>query len=61
MKRVHSLIGNGDLNFHTRFNGDGGNLLHYIGRAEKVDNSLVDTEFKSVPCVGTYNKKRMNQ
>ena len=59
-KRVHSLIGDGDLNLHPRFNGDGGNLLHYMSRAEKVDNPLVNTEFKSVTRVGTFTTWRFS-
>lgn len=27
----HLIISNGNLNLNTRFNGDGGNLLHNVG------------------------------
>lgn len=52
--RAPLLIGNGDLNLNTGINGDGSNLLHHIRGAEQVDNTLVDTKFKSVPRVGSY-------
>lgn len=48
-----SGICNGHFNFNTRFNGDGGDLLNNIWRAVQVNDSLVDTEFKSIPGVGT--------
>ena len=50
-------IGNCDFNLNTRFDGDRGDLLNNVSRAKEVDDSLVDTKFKSVPCVGTWNIK----
>ena len=51
---MHLRISNGDLNLNTRLNGDGSDLLHHIWGAEEIDHTLVYTELKSVPCVGSY-------
>ena len=48
-------ISDGDLDLNTRLNGDGSDLLHNIRRAEEIDHTLVYTELKPVPRVGSYN------
>lgn len=50
---MHLGISNCNLNLHTRFNGNGGDLFHYIRRTEKVDYTFVDPQLKSIPCVST--------
>ena len=40
-------------NLRTKNQGNGGNLLHNIRRAKEVNNRLVHTQLKSVPCIGT--------
>lgn len=47
----HLRVSNCDLNLNPWFDGDGGDLLHNIWWAEKINNSLVNTKLKSVPCV----------
>lgn len=47
-------VGNSYFHLHTKLNRNGGNLLNNIWGAKQVDNTLVDTKFKSIPSVGTY-------
>jgi hypothetical protein len=53
-----SGICNGHLNLDTRFDGDRGNLLNNIWGTVEVNDSLVHPEFKSVPGVGTWKRKK---
>ena len=54
-----SSICNGDLDLNTRFNCDWSNLLNHIRGTVEINNSLVHTQLKSVPCVGAWNKKQV--
>lgn len=38
----HLHVSNGDLNLHTRLDGDGGDLLDDVSRGVQVDQALVD-------------------
>jgi hypothetical protein len=51
------LDGNFDLN--TRLDTDGGNLLHDLTGSVQVDQSLVNSHFEAVPCVGTFTTGRL--
>lgn len=46
-------ISNGNLDLNTRFNGDGSDLLDHLGGTVQIDHTLVHTQLKSVPGVGT--------
>ena len=48
-------VGNGDLNLYTGFDGDGGDLLHDLGRGVKVNHVLVDAHLESIPGLGTLS------
>ena len=50
-------VGNSYFHLHTRLNRNGGNLLNNIWGAKQVDNTLVDTKFKSIPSVGTFTTR----
>nr|AFK38790.1 unknown [Medicago truncatula] len=52
-----SSICNGNLNLDARFDGDRGNLFNNIWGTVEVDDSLVHTEFKSIPGVGTFSTR----
>ena len=45
-------VSDGDLDLHTRFDGDGGDLLDDLGGRVKVDHALVDAHLEAVPRLG---------
>lgn len=54
-------ISNGDLNLDTWFNSDWGDLLHDIRGTEQVDHTFVNSEFKSIPGVGSCKQAKRGQ
>ena len=57
-QEIRNLISNSDFHLHTRFYGNGGDLLHNIRRAKKINNSLMDPKFKSIPSIGPCKPER---
>ena len=47
-------VSNGDLNLHTGFDADGGDLFDDLGWAVQIDQTLVDTHLITVPCFGPF-------
>ncbi|KAK8670170.1 hypothetical protein V6N13_104930 [Hibiscus sabdariffa] len=58
MGEVDSRIYNGDFHLDTRLDGDGSNLLYHIWGTEKVNNSLVNTKLKLIPCICSFTTGR---
>merc|ERR1719188_1308647 len=52
---MHLSIRHGDLNLHTGFDLDGGDLLDNIGRGVQVDQSLVDPHLELIPSVSSLS------
>lgn len=53
-------ISDGDLNLNTGFNGDRRDLLHHFRWAVQVNHTLVHTQLKPVPCVGSWESIKDN-
>jgi len=45
-------VSDGDLDLHTGFDGDGGDLLDDLGGGVQVDDALVDAHLEPVPGLG---------
>merc|ERR1712141_769551 len=50
-------VGDGDLNLHTWFDGDGGDLLDDLGGRVQVDDALVDPHLEAIPGLGTLTAR----
>lgn len=55
---AHLNIGNSNLHLNTRLNSDGGDLLDNLRGTVQVDHSLVHTQLKPIPGVGTCEVTR---
>merc|ERR1719187_237522 len=53
----HSRVGDGDLDFDSGFDGDGGDLLHDFRRRVKVNHALVNPHLKPIPSLGTFTTR----
>merc|ERR1719188_1443548 len=56
---MHLSIRHGDLNLHTGFDLDGGDLLDNIGRGVQVDQSLVHPHLELIPSVSSLSVRRL--
>merc|ERR1719215_2574506 len=54
-----SDVGNGDLDLDTWLDGDGGDLLHHIGRRVQVNQALVNAHLEAVEGVRTFAAGRL--
>ena len=52
-------LSNGDFNFNSGFNGDGGNLLDDFRGRVQVDQTLVDLHLELVKGFGTVTTRRL--
>lgn len=46
------LVGDGELNIHTRVDSHGGDVLNNAERRLQVDHTLVDLHLESIPSLG---------
>jgi hypothetical protein len=54
----HSLsLSDGDLDTHSRLNGDGGDLSHDLRGSVQVQNALVDAHLEAIVGVGTLTAR----
>jgi len=47
----------GDLNIHSRLDGDGGDALHDLRGRLEVDDTLVDAHLETIPGLGTLTTR----
>merc|ERR1711863_77969 len=52
-------VGDGDLDLHTWFDGDGGDLLDDLGGRVQVDDPLVDPHLEAIPGLGTLTARSL--
>ena len=50
-------IGNGDLNLHTGFDGDGGDLLDDLRWRMQINDTLMDAHLETIPSLGTFTAR----
>lgn len=46
-------VADSNLNLHTWFNGDRGDLLDHVWRTDEINHPLVNPHLKAIPGVGT--------
>lgn len=49
----------GNLNLYTRFNADGGDLLHNFRWAVQIDKALVDPHLEAIPGFGSLTARSL--
>merc|ERR1712038_462148 len=52
-------VGDGDLDLHTWFDGDGGDLLDDLGGRVQVDDPLVVPHLETIPGLGTLSARSL--